>query len=88
MTHCRQEEFLTRSVFQLMLPYIFVGGATKSTVRPGGGSKLNDALSIDPKSVSTTGFFTLDHFPTNASLYFCRSSNEIDSTSGGGVKME
>ena len=56
MTHCRQEEFLTRLVFQLMLPYIFVGGATKSTVRPGGGSKLNDALSIDPKSVSTTGF--------------------------------
>ena len=50
LTHCRQEEFLIRSVFQLMVPNNLVGGATKSTVRPGGGGEnLNDARSIDPK---------------------------------------
>ena len=39
-------------------------------------------------ALSSAGIFDWVDFPTNASLYFCRSSNEIDSTSGGGVKME
>ena len=41
MTHCRQQEFLIGSIFQLMLPYISVDRATKSTVRQeGGGVKM------------------------------------------------
>ena len=39
----------------------------------------NDAL-------SSGGFFDLGGFPTYVSLYICRWSNEIDSTSGGGSK--
>ena len=37
-------------------------------------------------AVSSGGFFDLVVFPTFVSLYICRWSNEIDSTSGGGSK--
>ena len=40
MTHCHQQEFLIGSIFQLMLPYISVDRATKSTVRREGGVKM------------------------------------------------
>ena len=35
-------------------------------------------------ALSSVGIFDLVDFPTNASLYFYRSSNKFDSTSGGG----
>ena len=65
MTQCRQEEFLIRPILQLLFSIHFECLATKSTVRQGGGVKIEWRTVDFPKVVSTEGFFGLYSFPTS-----------------------
>ena len=76
--YCQRKDFLTWSIFQLLIPYIVQYEATKSTKHPEGVGSICKGI------LSTWGNFNLEHFPTNVSLFCLVSNNKIDKMSRGG----